>query len=170
MSNNNLQLDEILRQGIVSAEEIIDVNEALLQIVIFSLAEEWYAFYGDNISEILPQSTPVFFVPGCPSSLIGVINLRGEIESVIDIAQILKLDKHRDSETILLGQTMGGQCMRSGICVNQVIDVINILESEIHAAPDNLPESIGPYVLGVIQFNEHAVTLLNLEQIFNEFS
>jgi purine-binding chemotaxis protein CheW len=124
-------------------------------------------FYGDNINEILPDNTLIFPVPGCPASLPGVINLRGDIESVIHIGQILLLDEETSkAKTILLGQ---GKTMRSGLYVDAVIDVVDVLKSDIQTTPNTLAEQICPFFLGVLEFSGRGVTLLSLEQIFTDY-
>ena len=163
MSNNDLTLDELLLQKTKQSKQIVNVNEKMLKLVIFSLADEWYAFYGENISEILPENTTIFFVPGCPQSLMGVINLRGEIESVIHLALILSLknkSKTNDRGIILLGK---GIAMSSGIFVDQVIDVVDVPETLIQDPPETLPDYLRPNVLNVLEHGGRAVTILNLQ-------
>ena len=75
-------LDQVLTQRLEAHKKIVNVDEPLVKLVIFALGNEHFAFQGDCIHEILTK-VDVFFVPGCPPSLEGVINVRGDIESVI---------------------------------------------------------------------------------------
>ncbi|MCK5682425.1 chemotaxis protein CheW [bacterium] len=169
MDRKKSTLDELLHQKTGHRQKIIEVDEKTVKVVIFRLADQWYAFYGDDVSEILPENTPVFFVPGCPPSLRGVINVRGEIESVIDISTILKLNSAQEAtsaKNILLAK---GKTIRSGICVNEVIDVVDIAENMVKAPPETLPDHLCSRVSGVFQFHDRAVSVLNLEQIFTDY-
>jgi len=170
-------LDQILLQkqqqikdnNSTESQQIIDVNEKEVKLVIFSLSNEWYAFYGDRISEILPEDTTIFFVPGCPKSLTGVINVRGEIESVINISTLLKLsnnDQDSPQNIVLLAKSSK---MSSGISVNKVIDVVDVPQRIIQAPPETLPAHLRAYVLDILEFRGQAVTVLNLEQIFSDY-
>ena len=71
--------------------------------LVFALGPERYAIELEDLVEVLPCSgyTPV---PGAPPELLGVINLRGEIRPVLDLARVLALPKgaERDSGFLLL--------------------------------------------------------------------
>ena len=168
----NSTLDQVLVKKSVHSKQIVDVKQKIVKLVIFCLADEWYAFYGHNIREILPKDTPVFFVPGCPKSLTGEINVRGEIESVINISMVLQLATNEQSgpqNIVLLAKSAMSKEMSSGISVNKVIDVVDVPERIIQSPPETLPDHIRPYVLSVLEFKGHAVTVLNLDQIFKDY-
>lgn len=165
---SELTLDQVLTQRREANREIVNVDEPTTKLVIFELAGDWFAFYGERIREILSQ-VDVFFIPGCPTSLEGVINVRGDIESVIRLNDILHRppgDTGRAS-SILLGQGGG---MSSGIRVDEVIDVVDVVQSNIHPPPGTLPEHLRPIVLGILTFKDKPVAVLDLDQIFSDYS
>ena len=161
-------LDQILAKRQHETKEIVNVDEPAIKLVICALGNDWFAFNGERIREILTK-TIIFFVPGCPPSLEGVINVRGDIESVIRLHELLHIpapapvDEH---STILLGHTT---IMKSGIRVDTVIDVVDIPQGFIQPPPVNLPEQLRPYVTGLLHFQKKAVTILDLEQIFTHY-
>lgn len=167
MSQPNLTLDQVLTQRREANQEIVNVDEPAAKLVIFRLHEDWFAFYGNKIREILSQ-VEVFFVPGCPASLEGVINVRGDIESVIALHELLRLPQSAAARasSVLLGSGGG---MTSGIRVDQVIDVVDVPQSSIHAPPANLPEHLRPLVCGVLRFKEKPVAVLDLDRIFSDY-
>jgi chemotaxis signal transduction protein len=59
--------------------------------------------------------------------------------------------------------------MRSGLYVDAVIDVVDVLKSDIQTTPNTLAEQICPFFLGVLEFSGRGVTLLSLEQIFTDY-
>lgn len=160
-------LDDILARKRQAAGEIVNVDEPTVKLVLFSLGDNWYAFHGENISEVLANSE-VFFLPGCPASLEGVINVRGDIESVISLRAVLGQPEAEiaASSRILLGQA---RAMRSGIRVDRVAEVLDVLESAIQPAPHTMPEYLRPIVLGIVTFRDHLVHLLDLERIFEDY-
>lgn len=167
MSEQASALDAILARKQHVAAEVVNVDEALVKLVFFSLGEQWYAFHGENISEVLADNE-VFFLPGCPTSLEGVINVRGDIESVIRLRTVLGLPDAKTSagSRILLGQA---RAMRSGIRVDRVEEVLDVQESAIQPPPHTIPEHLRPIVLGIVSFREHLVHLLDLERIFEDY-
>lgn len=169
MSENTL--DQILTLRREAKQEIVSVDEPLVKLVFFELSGQRFAFHGERIREILANAD-VFVVPGCPASLEGVINVRGDIESVIRPHEILHLPDHGATEagrasSILIGQGGG---IRSGIRVDRVIDVVDVLQSDILPPPAALPEHLRPLVLGVLHLDDQAVALLDLDQMFADYA
>jgi len=165
MSETNL--DQILASHRTARKEIVNVDEPAIKLVIFALGNDWFAFHGERIREILAHAD-VFFVPGCPASLEGVINVRGDIESVIRLNELLQVPSPQAGQTseILLGQSV---VMNSGIRVDRVVDVIDLPQSFIQPPPANLPDQMRPFVSGLLRFNKRPVTVLDLEQIFSQY-
>ena len=161
-------LDEVLTQRLEAQKEIVNVDEPLVKLVIFALGDEHFAFQGDCIHEILTK-VDVFFVPGCPPSLEGVIIVRGDIESVIRPHGLLHLPASGADHTssILLGS---GNGIRSGIRVDRVVDVVDVPQSAIRPAPTTLPEHLQTLVLGVLLFQEKTVAVLDLDKMFADYA
>jgi purine-binding chemotaxis protein CheW len=161
-------LDQVLIQRREARKEIVNVDEPAIKLVIFELGSDWFAFHGECIREILARAD-VFFVPGCPSSLEGVINVRGDIESVVRLHELLRLPESSASRasSILLGRGGG---MSSGIRVDAVVDVVDVPESSLLAPPSTLPEHLRSLVSSVMRFRERPVTVLDLERIFADYA
>ena len=161
-------LDQVLSQRREARKEIVDVDEPAVKLVVFALGERWFAFRGERIREIL-AGAEVFFVPGCPASLDGVINVRGDIESVIRLHELLRIEgaDAAPSAAILLGSS---SAMSSGIRVDRVIDVVDVPQSSIQAPPATLPEHMRELVSGVLTFQDHPVAVLDLERIFADYA
>lgn len=163
------QLDQLLALQQSSQQAIVDVDEPMIKLVIFSLDEYHFAFPGAVIKEVLPGDEAVFFVPGMPASVEGVINLRGDIKSVIGLYALLQIPSATQknalqASSILIAQ---GQQMRSGLRVDRLLDVVDIAESQIQLPPDSLPEHLQPYVTGLLQFTGVAVSVLDIDAIFS---
>ncbi|KIM00306.1 Positive regulator of CheA protein activity (CheW) [Paramagnetospirillum magnetotacticum MS-1] len=167
MSVADLSLDQILEARRGETRAIVNVDEPQLKLVVFTLDGDWFAFAGDKVREVLPNS-PVFYLPGCPQSLEGVINVRGDIDSVVNLRAVLGYGPMAslDHSRILLCQGGG---MRSGVRVDGVEEVMDIAQSRIMAPPHTIPEHRKPIVLGIIEFAGHLVTLLDVERIFADY-
>ncbi len=162
---NDLSVDDILALRRQTARDIVDVNEKEVKLVIFTLAGQSFALYGQAIKEILAREEPLYFVPGMPASVLGVVNLRGDIESVITLNALLQLPQSQATAPgpLLLGQS---SCLRSAIRVDELIDVVDVPQSQLHQPPDSLPESLRPYACALCEFNQQPVTVLDLERVF----
>jgi len=160
-------LERILSLRRDASAEIVNVDEPTLKLVIFELGGEWFAFPGEAIREILPQ-VDIFFVPGCPSSLEGVINVRGNIESVIRLAELLGKAAAQNTlgSSILRGQGGG---MHSGIRVDRVVDVLDVVQSAIQPPPATLPEHLRHIVSGLMLHQDQPVAILDMNRIFADY-
>lgn len=162
-----MSLEQILSQRQTEAGHVVTLDEPMIKLVIVSLGDQWFAFHGDRIKEVL-SDIQVFFLPGCPSSLEGVINVRGDIESVVRLRALLGLpEAPADAPSrILLGQA---ESMRSGIRVDRVEDVVDIAQSVLREPPHTIPDHLRPIVTGILTFQEHVVHLLDLDRMFGDY-
>ncbi|NLW03676.1 MAG: chemotaxis protein CheW [Pseudomonadaceae bacterium] len=170
------QLDQLLVERVNSQQEIVDVDEPVIKLVIFRLGEQYFAFTGASIKEVIPGDETIYYLPAMPASVEGVMNVRGDIESVIRLNALLQLTSNEanagthsntannsNTSTILLGK---GKSMQSGLRVDQLLDVVDVPESQLKEAPQALPEYLQPFVTSLLSFNNLAVTVLDLDAVF----
>ena len=164
---SDITLEQLLAQRRQAADEADRSELKTEKLVIFDLAGQRFAFPGEVIREILADSE-VYFVAGCPPTLEGVINVRGDIESVLRLGVLLRLPPGEAvGRTILIGEAGG---MRSGIRVDRVVDVSDIPEASIQPPPAALPDTLRPYVRGVLNFLGQPVAVLDLESLFGDYA
>ena len=166
---SNGQLEQILSQRQAHQHDIVDVDEPVIKLVVFSLGEQHFALPGDVVKEVLSGSEAVFLVPGMPDSVEGVINLRGDIESVIQLHSLLQLPNLLEKSTLPFSSILlaCAKQMRSGLRVDRLLDVVDIPQSQIQLPPDALPEYLKPYVTGLLQFSGLAVAVLDIDTLFS---
>ena len=159
-------LEEIRKRK--EREGIVDVEEKKIKVVIFSLQGDFYAFYGEYIKEILPFMT-IYPVPGSADFIPGVINNRGEIESVININKFLGLAAAAPalSGRIALADAIG---VRSGILVDTIEEVLDIPLTAVQPALDTLSPAIKEFVAGQFEHQEQYVTILDIGKIFRKIT
>ena len=161
------QLSEILERRRQADGDILNVETPTTQMVIFALGDDLFAFPGGNVAEILPLA-PIHFVPGCPPSLEGVINVRGDIVSVIRLGDLLGVEHIAVSRrtAFLLGQGGG---LRSGLRVDRVEDVLDVARDAIHPPPCTLLDRLRPLATGVFEHRGRTVLALDLERLFQDY-
>lgn len=161
----DLLLEELKKRK--GGEKIVDVEEEQVKIVVFSLLNDNYAFYGSDIKEIL-SLTKIFYVPSAPDYILGIINVRGDIESVIDINKFLGLPdfKNTPKSRIAMAEKNG---IRSGILIESIEDVIDIPVSSIKQPLSTLDKTVREFVAGELIYKNKNVTLLDVGRIFARF-
>ncbi len=147
-------------------EENTSIDEEMVKIVIFTLCGKLYAFYGSYVKSILPYD-PVTPVPGCPNYISGIINVRGDIESVINIHSFMGLtdDEPTEKTRIVIAKTSD---VRSGVLVNSVEDVVDIPVSAIAPPVSTLDDRIREFIAGELFYREESVTLLDIKKMFQK--
>ncbi|MBF0626770.1 MAG: purine-binding chemotaxis protein CheW [Magnetococcales bacterium] len=167
---NTPTLDQILAQGRVSGPESGTLDETLVKLVIFELSGQLFAFPGEKVREILAHAQ-VHFVPGAPPSMEGVVNARGDIETVIRLQARLQLpdppEQPGPASAILL--TRGGG-VTSGIRVDRVVDVLDLPQSAIVPLPASLPAHWSALTFGMLNLNDQPVILLDLDVLLGDYA
>ncbi len=163
---SELILDEVRRRK--TREQIVDVDEAKMKVVIFTLGDDLYAFSGTDVREILPLAR-IFYVPGSPAWVLGVINVRGEIESVIAINGFLDLPESARTPRSRIVLAATGD-IRSGVLVDAIEDVVDVPVSSIVPPLGILDARRRELVTGQMQYRDRNVTLLDIGKVFTKIS
>lgn len=167
MSEPQDVLDRVLAIKSGPSGPVVNIDEPKVKLLVLTLGEEVFAIRGEFVREVLSDQ-PVFFLPGGPPSLEGVISVRDEIETVVDLRQVLGLPKasgHLDSR-ILLVKTAD---MQSGVRVDRVDDVADVAQSDILPAPSTIADARKAIVQGVTEIRGTMATLLDIERIFRDY-
>jgi purine-binding chemotaxis protein CheW len=166
-------LNEILERRRDGTTDLVAVDAPTVKLVIFAIGERLQALPGAQVSEILPLST-IHFVPGCPPAVEGVISVRGDITSVIRLGDLLGIEHGASGRqgAILLAQgshAVGGEPMRSGLRVDRVVDVLDVVEDSLQPVPETLAETLRRAARGIFQLDERPVILLDLDALFQDY-
>lgn len=154
---SELIIDDLKRRQ--RTKEVVDVEEERVKVVIFFCGRKRYAFYGTDIREILPTSE-ISWVPGLPDYLPGLINVRGDIESVIDIRHFLG-EEIVDHGKRLIAMAVRGD-FHSGIMIDSIEDVVDIPRSTIHPPLATLNGAVRDLVIGEIEYGGETISLLDV--------
>jgi purine-binding chemotaxis protein CheW len=134
-----------------------------LEIASFYLGDALMGVPIDQIEEINHQFdiTPV---PHTPSCVRGLINLRGQVVTVIDLRTALGMEpaaQTRQSCNVVV-RSQGEQI---GLAVDRIADVVRTRWSEIEHAPANVAGADGQFFRGVCKLTEGLLVLLDIEKI-----
>lgn len=106
---------------------------AAYAVIVFRMGVERYALPLSSLSEVLPEHACAA-VPGAPERLAGVIQVRGEIRPVLDLARLLEIGPLEEGAggSLLLVRSRGREF---GLRIGQVEDIRVLTEQERGAAP-----------------------------------
>ena len=133
----------------------------------FSLAGEEYGIGILKVKEIIGMM-PVTTVPGAPSYVKGVINLRGKVIPVVNLRLKFGMEEVSCTErTCIIVVEIRGQSgsILIGIVVDSVSEVLNIKGTEIEETPAFGERLNTDYILGMAKMNGGVKILLNIDQV-----
>ncbi|MFH0968309.1 MAG: chemotaxis protein CheW [Methanobacteriota archaeon] len=135
------------RAKLLSLEEIPDGKEEHFSALEFLLAYEHYAIEITQVKEVL-RLRELTLLPGSPPFVLGIINIRGEIFSIIDLKKVLKLPDRGLPEfnTVIV---MRDATRKFGFVVDSAIGIRQISHSDLMLPPEMLTGSRIGYVMGV---------------------
>ncbi|APC82947.1 chemotaxis protein CheW [Clostridium botulinum] len=130
-----------------------------MQVVIFKLNNEQFAVETDKIQSI-NDAMEITRVPKAPAHIKGLINLRGNIISLLDINLLLDIPKGDKSQNNIIILEMEDELV--GIAVDDVYEVLDVEENLIERSSD---ERRKEYIEGIINFQDRIVTLIDIDKL-----
>lgn len=149
----------------MQAGERLKSNEPV-QWVTFRLGNETYGINVMQVQEVLRVSE-IAPVPGAPDYVIGIINLRGNVVTVVDTRMRFGLPpKEPDSASRIVIVEAAGQVI--GILVDSVAEVVEFRASEIETAPNVGNEDSARHIQGVTSRDGKLLILIDLNKFLSE--
>jgi purine-binding chemotaxis protein CheW len=141
-------------------------DDPILQYVTFRLDNETYGINVMQIQEVL-RYTEIAPVPGAPDYVLGIINLRGNVVTVIDTRKRFGLLESEVSDhTRIVVIEVAGQVV--GILVDSVAEVVYLRQSEIETAPNVGNEESARFIQGVCNKGGELIILVEFEKMLTD--
>lgn len=144
----------------------VDANDSVLQLVTFRLKDESYGVNVMKVQEVL-RVTEIAPVPGAPPFVLGIINLRGNVVTVIDTRSRFGLPSAEldDSSRIVIIES---EKQVVGILVDAVAEVVELNEDEVDAAPNVGNDESSRYIQGVATRENGLLILVDLNKLLTD--
>ncbi|BDU70915.1 chemotaxis protein CheW [Mesoterricola silvestris] len=135
------------------------------QLVTFTLDGVEFGLDIDRVQEITPR-TAITPVPGAPSFVLGVVNLRGMIIPVLDSRLRFHLPpKPPTDKTRIIILGLAGQ--PTGLMVDSVAEVVKLDDFTLRDTPPLVAGVRSEYLAGMVTTGDRLITLINLEKILD---
>ena len=145
-------------------EQESSAHDPVSEWVTFHLEDEKYGINVSMVREVL-KCTEIAPVPGAPYYVLGIINLRGNVVTVIDTRTRFGLPpREPDDATRIVIIEREGQVV--GMVVDSVAEVANLRASEIEFAPNVGNDESARYIQGVSNQDDELLILIDLEKLF----
>ncbi len=139
------------------------------QYLTFLLAGEEYAISILKVKEIIEYDT-VTVVPKTPRWIRGVINLRGSVVPVVDLAVKFGLEERpvtRTSCIVILEGQLENQNTTMGIVADAVSQVMDLAIEDIREVPEFGTRVQVNYLLGMAQLGKKFALLLDVDKVLS---
>jgi purine-binding chemotaxis protein CheW len=138
-------------------------SDRKLRVVVFRLGSDRYGVNLDRVREI-QRAGRITPVPTAPDFVVGVMNLRGNILSVVDIRIFFGLPKVTVSERTRI-LVVEGEGLRIGIIVEQVDEIAAVDEADIKP-PLSLNKTISEdYIKGIASHRGEMLIMVDLGKV-----
>ena len=139
------------------------------QYLTFLLAGEEYAISILKVKEIIEYDT-VTVVPKTPKWIRGVINLRGSVVPVVDLAVKFGLEERpvtRTSCIVIVDGQLENQNTTMGIVADAVSQVMDLAANDIREVPEFGTRVQVNYLLGMAQLGKKFALLLDVDKVLS---
>jgi purine-binding chemotaxis protein CheW len=143
-----------------------ETTDQVLQWVTFKLQEETYGINVMQVQEVL-RYTDIAPVPGAPMYVLGIINLRGNVVTVIDTRARFGLppsDVTENSRIVIIEADK----QVIGILVDSVAEVVYLRASEIDTAPNVGTDESAKFIQGVSNRDGELLILVDLNKLLTD--
>ncbi|PSJ44568.1 chemotaxis protein CheW [Zobellella taiwanensis] len=138
----------------------------VLQWVTFRLDNETYGINVMQVQEVLRYSD-IAPVPGAPDYVLGIINLRGNVVTVLDTRLRFGLPPAEvtDNTRIVI---IEAEKQVIGILVDSVAEVVYLKSSEIESAPNVGTSESARFIQGVCNREQELLILVDLDKLLSD--
>jgi purine-binding chemotaxis protein CheW len=148
------------------AHNLMQVMEGLeaaerVPLSIIQFGEECFGV-GLEVVREFSHLRRVTAIPCCPPHIIGNMNLRGDILTLVDIRGLLNLPPGAVAAEVMVVES--GE-LSIGVPVDKVLEVIYLHPADITSMPAAAHEDKNEYCNGVVRYGESMVSLLDMQKI-----
>lgn len=138
-----------------------------IQLVIFRLRDEEFGVEIGSVLEI-SRVLAITHIPEAPGFIEGVINLRGKVLAVVDLAKQFGLKEEKELPKTARIVVIEVRNITLGLIVDEVPEVISISEEKIEPTPEIIQSEVNRhYIKGVAKLDERLIILLDLNNILS---
>jgi purine-binding chemotaxis protein CheW len=145
------------------------VEQRAGKYLTFLLGREEFAIRVMKVREIMGIQD-ITAVPQTPGYVKGVINLRGKVIPVVDLRLKFGLPEQQYSQRtciIVVQVHGGGLSIQTGIVVDEVSEVLNLVAGDIEDTPDFGDGAATSYLLGMAKVKGKVKILLDIDQVLS---
>lgn len=143
-----------------------EANRSVVELATFFVGD---ALCGMDILKVqeINKLIEMTRVPQAPEYVLGILNLRGEIVTIIDLGKKLGL-KSTELSNKTRNIIVNSNEEHIGLMVEQISDVVQAEWENVDAPPANIGGVQGKYFTGVFKTKDRLIGILDVEKVLEE--
>ena len=159
-------------KGVLSLRDVLKIDPEALkevrgeehQLVVFYLGDEAFGVDIEQVREII-KMTDITQMPNAPEFVEGIINLRGQITTIMDLRKRLGIKvSEADVHTRIIVHEASGSTL--GMIVDSVTEVIKLNGKDID--PPSEASTNAKYIKGVGKLGDRLLILLDINKVLSQ--
>jgi len=143
----------------------VNQSKKIVELATFYIGD---ALCGMDILKIqeINKTMQMTKVPQAPEYVLGILNLRGQIVTILDLGKKLGLgetDISQDPRNIIVNSAGG----HVGLLVRRISDVVSADMDKRERAPANMSGIQGEYFKGVYKTNDNLIGILDVDKVLS---
>jgi purine-binding chemotaxis protein CheW len=145
-----------------SSKKTVAIN--LNRYLEFCIGSQDYAIPLLMVREVIsvPETTPI---PKAPPHFLGIMNLRGQVISVVDMRKKLKIVAKAEKEEAVIIVDIGG--LNIGVVVDSINKVLAFSQDEVCEMPEVDQQINTQYIIGVFKKESSLTVLLDIAKVLD---
>jgi len=136
------------------------------ELIAFKIADQDFCFNIMSVREIRGW-TPATVIPHSPDYVRGVINLRGAVVPIIDLAARLSLPvPEPTSRNVIIITQIDGPTV--GLLVDAVSDILSVGLDDVQPTPEVASDESNCFVTGIITHDDRMIRMIDIAGILPE--
>lgn len=128
-----------------------------MQMILFKLNQQHYLISATMVEEVV-DTIAITKVPLAPSWVEGLINLRGTVITVVNLAKLIDVADSPINQNILV---LNNEGMRQGFLIEEVLEVLEIEANDIQLAGTNQAK----HFVGVVSLDDIIANVIDVNQL-----
>ncbi|MBY0515780.1 MAG: chemotaxis protein CheW [Bacteriovoracaceae bacterium] len=142
-------------------------NSGQTQYSTFLVAGRLYGIDVMSVQEVT-MPMPLTNVPLSPPFVKGLINLRGQISTALDLRELLILPK--DSPDGKMAVVCKHEDCLVSLLIDQICDVVGVSNESFERTPDTIDPDARRFFKGVHKLPENILTVIDVKSIFHSLN
>ncbi len=134
------------------------------EYVLFKIGKNTWGIELLLVQEII-KPVPITEVPKAPRGVMGVINLRGEVVPMINLADVMGFEFEKSKKNRVLIVKIGTRTF--GFLIEELLEIAYLKEEDVDHIRETLPDFAPEFIESVADKDGKIVYILNPEDVIN---